>query len=245
MGAMTDERLRRWEWRVEWPLAVLALLFLGAYAWPILNPGIAHGWRQTCLVVDYTTWALFAVEYAVRVALATHHLQYVYRHLVDLLIIALPILRPLRLLRMFFLLRALNRRATDSLHGRIATYVVGATTLLIFCGSLAVLDAERHSRSANITSFGDAMWWAMTTITTVGYGDRYPTTTEGRWVAAGLMVAGIALLGTVTASLASWLVERIKDAEDAEDAVNADLIRELTAEVHRLRAAVESTQLAD
>jgi voltage-gated potassium channel len=56
---------------------------------------------------------------------------------------------------------------------------------------------------ANIKTFGDALWWALSTMTTVGYGDRYPTTGEGRLVAGGLMLAGVALLGVITASLAS------------------------------------------
>jgi voltage-gated potassium channel len=56
---------------------------------------------------------------------------------------------------------------------------------------------------ANITDFGDAIWWAVTTMTTVGYGDRYPVTSAGRMVAFALMIGGIALLGTATATLAS------------------------------------------
>jgi voltage-gated potassium channel len=79
-----------------------------------------------------------------------------------------------------------------------------------------VLDAERRNPEANISDFGDAMWWAVTTMTTVGYGDRYPTTGPGRLVAFGLMVAGIALLGTVTATLASWLVDQVSRIEDRE-----------------------------
>ena len=69
-----------------------------------------------------------------------------------------------------------------------------------------MLDAERSAPDASITTFGEAVWWTITTISTVGYGDRYPVTVEGRLVAATLMVAGIALLGVVTASIAagSW-----------------------------------------
>jgi len=63
---------------------------------------------------------------------------------------------------------------------------------------------------ASITTFGDSLWWTVTTISTVGYGDRYPVTVEGRIVAAVLMVAGIALLGVVTASIASWFVDTVR-----------------------------------
>ena len=86
------------------------------------------------------------------------------------LVVALPLLRPLRLLRLVLLLRVLNRRATTGLRGRLAVYVAGGATLLAFCGALTVLDAERSNPEANITNFGDAIWWAATTMTTVGYG---------------------------------------------------------------------------
>jgi hypothetical protein len=86
---------------------------------------------------------------------------------------------------------------------------------LRFVAALAALDAERGDPDANILDFGDALWWAITTMTTVGYGDRYPVTTTGRIVAGGLMVGGIALLGTVTATLASLLIERVADESQA------------------------------
>jgi voltage-gated potassium channel len=97
--------------------------------------------------------------------------------------------------------------------------------LVGFVASVAVLDAERDAPDASITTFGDAVWWTITTVSTVGYGDRYPVTLEGRLVAGGLMVAGIALLGVVTASLASWFVENLRRHE-----------RQVESEVERTEA---------
>jgi len=105
-------------------------------------------------------------------------------------------------------LSVLNRRATMRLRGRVGIYVAGGASLLAFCAALAVLDAERSSPDANISDFGDAIWWAVTTMTAVGYGDHYPVTAAGRLVAFGLMIGGIALLGTVTATLAGLLAGR-------------------------------------
>ena len=81
-------------------------------------------------------------------------------------------------------------------------------------GSVAVLDAERGAAHANITSFGDSLWWAATTITTVGYRDRYPVTTQGRLVAVVLM-RGIALLSVLTAGIAAWFVRQSSVATEA------------------------------
>ncbi len=224
-------RVARWEGDTEWPLAAIAVLFLAAYAWPILDTHVSPAWRSLCRAVDYTTWVVFAVDYVVRVSLAVPRRRYWLRHLPDLLVVALPILRPLRLLRLLLLLRALNRRLADSLRGRVAVYVGGATVLLVFCASLAILDAERNAPGSNIRDFPDAIWWATATVCTVGYGDRYPVTGEGRAVATGLMLGGIALLGVVTASFAAWLIETVRDIEEDAQAVTR---RDLTAVLHRL-----------
>ena len=128
----------------------------------------------------------------------------------------------------------LNERAAESFHGRVATYVAGSVALVLFISGLAVLDAERGHPDANIIDFGDAVWWAATTVTTVGYGDRFPVTGAGRAMAVGLMLAGIALVGVVTATLASWFVQRVGEAEAQ---TQAD-VSELAAEVRQLREEV-------
>jgi voltage-gated potassium channel len=179
---MTEQLVDVWERRTEWPLTVAAVLFLGAFAWPILDIHLTAGWRQSCKVVVLAAWVVFVVDYLIRVSLARRW-DYWWRHIPDLAILALPALRPLRLLRVVMLLKILNRNAASNLRGRIAAYVVGATGLLLLCSALAVLDAERHHAGANIHNFGDALWWSITTITTVGYGDRFPVSNEGRAVA--------------------------------------------------------------
>jgi voltage-gated potassium channel len=230
-----------WQRRAEWPLTFTAVLFLAAYATPILRPQLPENWRAACRAVVILTWALFAADYMVRLLLATHRWRYFWRHLLDLAIVVLPVLRPLRLLRLVMLLRVLNRRAAQSLRGRIAVYVASATGLLIGCASLAVLDAERGHASATIRNFPDALWWSVSTITTVGYGDRFPVTSEGRLIAVGLMLGGIALLGVVTASIASWFLDRVKETEEqAQAATQADLLS-LRDEVQQLRKLLEAS----
>jgi voltage-gated potassium channel len=170
-----------------------------------------------------------------RLELADNRWRYFWRHLPALAVVVLPVLRPLRLLRVLMLLRVLNRSAANSLRGRIAIYVGSATAILLFCASLTVLDAERGDPHANIHSFADALWWSATTISTVGYGDHYPITAQGRLVAAGLMLGGIALLGVVTASIASWLLERIAQTEELAQAATRSDLALLTSEVRELR----------
>jgi len=235
---MIEPRRERWDHKVEWPLTIAALLFLGAYAWPILNPDLDATLVDLCQSITWGTWLLFAVDYLTRLTISVDRPQFVRRNLLDLAVVVLPILRPLRLLRLVTAISVLNRHAGHSLRGRVAVYVAGSTSLVIFVAALAALEAERADPEANITSFGDALWWAMTTVTTVGYGDRFPVTGTGRFVAAGLMLAGIALLGIVTASLATWLIDRIRQVEEESEAATRRDVAALTAEIKALRDQV-------
>jgi voltage-gated potassium channel len=214
---------------------IAAVTFLAAYAVPILDPDLPSWLLDLCRSLSWLTWGIFVVDIVVRLALADERLRYLVRHWYDVLVLALPLLRPLRLLRLIPLLSVLNRRATMRLRGRVGIYVAGGASLLAFCAALAVLDAERSSPDANISDFGDAIWWAVTTMTTVGYGDHYPVTPAGRLVAFGLMIGGIALLVTVTDTLASWLVETVAaEKEQAEDLQVT--VRRLEDKIDRLGA---------
>jgi voltage-gated potassium channel len=232
-------RVADWERRTEWPLAVGALIFLAAFAWPILDVHLTGGWRQVCRYVDYGAWVGFVLDYLVRLALAERRLHYIGRHIPDLLVLALPVLRPLRLLRVLLLLRVLNRRAAQSLRGRVAVYVSATAMLVLFCAALAELEAERHDPHAVIKTFGQALWWAVSTMSTVGYGDYAPVTAEGRFVAVALMLAGVALLGVVTASIASWLIDEVREVESENRAATAADLAELRAEIAALRAQLQ------
>jgi len=150
-------------------------------------------------------------------------------------------LRPLRALRVLTVLGFLNRRSGAAFRGRVIAYVIGAVSLAVAIASLAVLDAERQGDASNIADFGDALWWAVTTITTVGYGDRYPTTGQGRLVGVGLMLAGIALLGVVTASFASWFLDKVALLTAAEKRAEVTL-EHVLSEVQALRAEVHELQ---
>jgi voltage-gated potassium channel len=237
---VSREHLRlRYEQVSQWPLVLLALLFVAAYAWGVLRPDLPQWLLTTLHVVTVIAWPVFLTDYLLRLALAEHRWRFVRQNWVDGLAVLLPLLRPLRIISLVRVARVIDRRLTRSLHGRVAAYVTLTSSLVVFMASLAVYDAERGAPDASITGYGDAVWWALTTITTVGYGDEYPVTGQGRLVAVLLMVGGIALLGVVTAAVASWFVGRVAEAaqaqDDADDEAMRAEVRALADEVRRLR----------
>ena len=215
-------------------MTLLALVFLGVYAWPILDPELPPGLDSTLATLNIAIWVFFGLDFVARVWLSTDRVTYILQHWIDLGLVALPVLRPLRALRAVQALSWIGRRTSVSFHGQAAVYIACAVPLIVFVGALAMLDAERRHPDANITGFGDALWWGCTTIATVGYGDRYPVSTEGRLVAVGLMIAGITLLGVITASLASWFVSRIEEVTEAEAETRREF-DELMVQIQLLR----------
>lgn len=206
--------VNEWEKKSEFPLALLAVAFLVAWAWPILDSRMDGTFRESLDLATWTIWAAFLIDLLIRLWLADNRVSYALHHWYDVALVVLPMLRPLRLLRLIALLRILDRSATTSLVGRTAVYLAAAASAAIGIGSLAVLDAERGAPGATITTFGDALWWACETVTTVGYGDRSPVTFEGRCIAVLLMLVGIGLIGTVTATVAATILSRVRGPAD-------------------------------
>jgi hypothetical protein len=131
-----------------------------------------------------------------------------------------PMLRPLRVLRSARLLRVLRlarlvafaveglQEVREILRRRGLSWVLLIVVALNLVAAALVLTFEQDTPGGNIHSYPDALWWAVTTITTVGYGDRFPMSPAGRGVAVVLMVSGIALFGVITASIAAYFVEQ-------------------------------------
>jgi voltage-gated potassium channel len=247
-----EPRIAAWDAKADWPLTGLAFAFLGLYAWQVLDTSLGPAARTALDLALTGIWLLLGVDYLVRLALARRRLRFVRRHLLDLLILLLPMLRPLRALRVVTVMSVLNRHLRADFRGRVAVYVGTSVGLIGFVAALAVLEAERDAPEASITTFGEAVWWTITTISTVGYGDRYPVTVEGRIVASTLMVAGIALLGVVTASIAAWFVENVRRAgeqvsEDVEE-VSSDVeetraqLAEVLAELRTISARLDALE---
>ncbi|WP_328316481.1 potassium channel family protein [Streptomyces sp. NBC_00388] len=204
------ERLRRWEERTEIPLFAAALLFLACYAVRVLARGADPLLRDTALAVALAVWLVFVLDYAVRLVLSGERLRFPHRHRMDTLAMILPLLRLLRIVPLYNAVQQKREQPRLNLQARVIAYAGLSAVLLAFAGSLAVYSCERSAPGATIRTFGDAVWWAAATLSTVGYGDVTPVTPLGRVIAVAMMACGIALLGAVTGSFSSWLLQTFR-----------------------------------
>jgi voltage-gated potassium channel len=198
-------KLAQYEARTSPALTVLAVVFLLLYGIQVTIPGLPAWVIAVAGTLESTIWVLFAADLAIRVYLAERKLQWLARHPIDVLTVAMPMLRPLRILRVFTAGHSLLTRRGGL--GQSGLAILVSAAVLVLVGALAVLDAERDAPGAIIVTFGDALWWSVTTVTTVGYGDLYPVSAQGRLVATMLMIVGISVIGVVTATVAAWFVD--------------------------------------
>jgi voltage-gated potassium channel len=240
--------LERFDAWMRLPIMVSAIL-------PLVVVPESNGWVG--VVVGIVTWLVFLADYLVHV----RHLEHYGRTRLgrfDLFVVIatapwflLPgaqatqfavLLRLARLARLVMASRG-SRRLFDRL-GRVAAVAVGVVVL----GSLVAYHAE-HPVNHQFATVGDALWWGIVTLTTVGYGDIVPETATGRWAAVTIMITGIAVLGVLAGSLASFFrLDESKNGarspagEPASTAATSDdaALQALTAEVAALRRQVET-----
>jgi voltage-gated potassium channel len=209
---------RRWVERAQRPLDVLAVIFLIdvilIWSFPDASPAVLDALN----IVVWIVWACFAVDYLVRLLLSVQKVRFVRTHRLDLLMVVLPMLR---LLRVFLLLRrSLASVSTERIAGSIVSLVIVA----IFVSAFFMWRVEHNAPGATITTFRDALWWAVVTTTTVGYGDYTPVTAAGRIIATAVMVVGVGLIGTVSASVAAWFVRRhSQPGAEPDDVMSVDV----------------------
>jgi len=210
---------------VDGPMMILALVMIPLILVPLVVD-LSPAEDRALVAIDYLVWAAFAIEYVVKLWLAPDRWRFVKANIPDLIIVVVPMLRPLRILRGARLLRLLRLArlvafAVEGLHEvravlrrRGLSWVLLIALALNLIAAALVLGFERDVPASNIHSYSDALWWAVTTITTVGYGDRFPMSPAGRGVAVVLMVSGIALFGIITASIAAYFVEHQSEQDD-------------------------------
>lgn len=229
------QRLNSYEGKTALAMVILALGYLVVYSFYVLDPNLTTSDRSALNTVMNVIWGIFIVDLTTRTILAPRHIAYLVHHPIDVLAVAVPAFRVLRVLRVLTAGQWLISRGSRLRIGRTATAVVIAVVFITYLAALAVLNAERGAKGATIETFGDALWWALVTMSTVGYGDYTPVTDNGRIIAVGIMIVGVGLLGLVGASVASAVVSRLSGKQQqGQDEVRSE-IKQLLSEVAALR----------
>jgi voltage-gated potassium channel len=238
-GPTSASAFERFTRAVEWPMAILALAVVPALV--LENRSTMPQVAAAAVAVNWIVWVGFCAEYLIKLVLTPNRSTYVRQAWFDLLIIvfsppflvpdsfqALRSLRALRVLRVIRLLRAfavaaLGLRLLRRLlrHHRFQ-YVLTVAVAVVGVGAIAIYVLE-GGRNTAVGSIADALWWAVVTATTVGYGDVSPVTPEGRLVAVVLMITGIGVIGVFTATVASFFFEQGSGTDTAH--LEARLVR--------------------
>jgi voltage-gated potassium channel len=167
----------------------------------------------------FALWVVLLAEYLVRLVVTPDRRGYLKRRWVEPATVALPVLQHWHLIgieKMCLLLQEAELRVEAVLRHHSLFRVLIAAAATIFLGAWLVLLFEEKTKSSNIHTYPDALWWAIVTVTTVGYGDRFPVSEGGRVVAVILMLLGISLIGVLTATIASVFVKEHTDANKEE-----------------------------
>lgn len=217
-----------------------AMLFLSLALLPLLlGPAVtdlSDRASQAFATAGVVVWVLFAVEFFYLLYLSPRRIDMIREHKLDALMVVLPMLRPLRLLRLATAGTALGRAAValKQLGGRpgIAPFFRLTAITIVVCAGFT-LGFEHDQPGSSISNFTEALWWSFVTCTTVGYGDFSPVTTGGRIMAGILMLIGIAGLSLITASVAAMFVE-----DDEEDDLTA-----LRTQLDRIEASLNQRSL--
>ena len=184
------ERWCRW---AEWPMVGLSVAFLCVLILP-LSANLTPAQTTTLRILDLAIWAIFAVEYLMRLYLVETRSAWFKTHLLDLLVVAVPFLRPFRLLRVVAILLSASRRAGAHVVRQVLIFVAVTSAIVMAVCAVIVYHEEHTAPGSNIHSLGDAFWWAFATVSTVGTDSQYPVTTVGRITAIVLVFTGLALV---------------------------------------------------
>jgi voltage-gated potassium channel len=188
-------------------LTALAIIYLTAFSYPAFVDPVSTEIQEILDMIQWFVYGIFLIDVVIGLISSNNRKEYIKTHPLEILSVALPVLRPLRLLRLVTVGSLVIQRVAIGRQFAIMIKVFLFSILIAYISAVQLTIIERPIEGSNIKSFGDGLWWAITTVTTVGYGDRFPTTTEGRVIAFALMLVGISLMGVITASVAAWFVK--------------------------------------
>ena len=227
-----EKNLAAWEDRTSTPMFVASVLYLLAFAAPIMSTRIQEPYDGYLNIIQMILWGLFAADYCVRLYLAPRRLYFITHNLMNLAIVLLPAWRIVSFLAMIHLTANRQYKRLSELGMKLFGY----TAIFIIMFALSIYSVESSEPGAMIRDLPTAYWWMFTTLATVGYGDVYPVTGIGRVIAVIVMLYGGGLVAVATGALASWIIEKIGGVEEQEHPATKADVDDLRQEISELRA---------
>ena len=197
--------------KIEPVLLVFGFSFLAVYAYQVLAQPTGAAYDALSIIQAFI-YAFFVLDLVLRLIGAgkdlltlAGFLKFVKQNWLAIAAAILPAFRAFRVFGVLLVIRGFapffRTRAS-----KVGLVVAVSLPLTLFTAAVAALEAERGVAGSNINTFGDAIWWSIASVTTVGYGDKFPITPDGRFIASLLMVVGIALFSALTALMAAWVM---------------------------------------
>jgi voltage-gated potassium channel len=222
---------------MKYPMFLLGIAWL-VIAFVVATTDVTSSVSIPLVSSLFALWAIVLAEYLLRLVITPDRRGYLRRRWVEPATVLVPPLQGCHLVgieKMTLLVREGQLRVEAVLRHHSLFRVLIAAMATLFVGAWLVMLFEQHAKGSNIHSYPDALWWSIVTVTTVGYGDRFPTTEGGRIVAVVLMLLGISLIGVLTATIASLFVKEHTDAnKEVYQKGHADLGQQLSVISERL-----------
>lgn len=207
----TEATYQRYRRLARYPLFLAGVVFIVGLLLtldPYLETLDGHHFAGRTLVT--VSWVVFLLDYLISLILAPDRALYARTHVLQAVGVLFP---PLRILLIFHVTYEVIRNSRRAFGDQVRLFLVYASTLVIGLSSFLVMLVERGAPGATIVNYGDALWWAAETISTVGYGDMYPVTVTGRIFAVTLMINGFLILSVLTATVAQKFVSSVTGVE--------------------------------
>jgi voltage-gated potassium channel len=227
-------RLAAYVAKTQTPLDLLALVTL----WIVLVPPGDFGAGDASTIafaVRVSLSVVYGIDMTIRVMLARSPWRYLRNNLLGVVVVVFP---PVRVIFSLRLIRSLFRR------GNLERFLLAAS-VLVLNGAVVVYLLERDTEGSNIHTLGQSVWWSITTVSTVGYGDYYPVTAGGRVVASLIMAIGVMTLAVITAQVASSFLDQSARARTpsptADTATIEASLADLARRLDRIEALVTSS----